>query len=69
MTMGFDWRRKQTQGRNRGSQTPGRTKVLSCHASPLERYFAKRNRSYKHIGYEDWWPYVKTGNSRIRMVK
>lgn len=38
---------------NKG-QTPGSAKGATCQASRLERYMAKRNRSWKHKKYGEW---------------
>lgn len=42
--------------RHRGvpSRTPGKLKGESCQASPLDRTYAKRSRSYKMRGYLTW---------------
>lgn len=34
--------------------TPGKIKGERCKASPMDRIFAKRNRSYKYPGYDSW---------------
>lgn len=39
---------------SQGSQTPGRTKGANCQATPTQKSFAKRNRSYKWDGYSAW---------------
>lgn len=50
---------KRKKGKNRRkychpSHTPGRIKGEHCQASPLDKYMAKRNRSYKHEDYSKW---------------
>ena len=35
-------------------QTPGKQKGLNCQATVLEKYMAKRNRSYKDPKYGRW---------------
>ena len=35
------------------SQTPGRMKA-PCQITFMDKFFAKRSRSYKHHGYELW---------------
>jgi hypothetical protein len=51
---GFDWCKKRDKRKGKKSQTPGKMKSLNCQATPLERYIARRNRSYKHPGYSTW---------------
>jgi hypothetical protein len=36
------------------SQTPGKAKQGNCKSTPLSRYMARKNRSYKHQKYEQW---------------
>lgn len=50
---GYDWCRRRNKKKKK-SQTSGSQKGLSCQATSLERYMAKKNRSYKHDGYENW---------------
>lgn len=49
----FDWCKKKNKKKLRASRTPGKGKPL-CVAKPLQKYFAKRSRSYKHPEYETW---------------
>ena len=42
------------RSKGRSSSTPGRSKGLNCQATPDERFFAKKSRSYKYPGYEEW---------------
>jgi hypothetical protein len=51
---GFNWKRTKLEKLRRKAQTPGKQKGAHCQASSLERYIAKRNRSYKHLLYEQW---------------
>ena len=37
-----------------GSSTPGSSKGENCQATPMERIYCGRNRSYKYPGYVDW---------------
>ena len=62
-----DWRSKIERKRLRGSQTPGSQKTLACQATALERFFAKRSRSYKHQGYAEWVGYMTIGSSKIKI--
>ena len=51
----FDWRSKIEKKEKRKFQTTGRTKSGSnCKATPTQKFFAKRSRSYKHPGYYGW---------------
>lgn len=45
------WKSKQQRKERRQSHTPGNTKGVRCQATSLERYIARRNRSYKHPVY------------------
>jgi len=61
-----DWKKKKERKKQRASHTPGKQKVLSCQATMLDRYFASRERSYKHPAYGQLWAgKIKVGNSRI----
>ena len=51
MTMGFFWKCKINRKAKRGSRTPGSEK---CKIRPLDRYLAKRSRSYKHPEFKNW---------------
>lgn len=51
---GADWRKNTYQKKKKGSQTAGKMKAENCQATPLARYMARRNRSYKHRGYSNW---------------
>jgi len=62
---GHDWRSKKVKKEKSRSQTPGNQKTLACQATARERFFAKRNRSYKDRQYAQWALYIKSGNSRI----
>ena len=42
------------KSRSRMSGTPGSTKGLHCQATLMERYFARKSRSYKNAGYITW---------------
>lgn len=46
--------RKGGKYRKPTSQTPGKDKGPNCTATPDSRFFARRNRSYKHTGYNEW---------------
>jgi hypothetical protein len=48
------YKTKQADKRRQGSQTPGHQKNENCHATAIERYFCRRNRSYKHPEYATW---------------
>ncbi len=47
------YHREFKKGRH-SSSTPGKTKVESCQASSLDKFFAKCSRSVRHIGYATW---------------
>ena len=49
-----EWKRPKKGLGPQGSSTPGSVKVERCHASGLDKYFAKHNRSWKHPGYDAW---------------
>ncbi len=38
----------------KGSSTPGKVKGQNCQATPLQKSFAKRAKSYKWQGYDEW---------------
>ena len=44
---------RKTSAFSRG-QTAGSSKGANCKATPIQRYMAKRNRSYKHRRYAEW---------------
>lgn len=46
--------RKSGKYRRPTSQTPGKDKGDNCQASHDSRFFARRSRSYKHRGYNEW---------------
>lgn len=51
----INWKTRKLQKKGKGSQTPGKAKGANCQATPEDRYFAKRSRSYKdEKGYHDW---------------
>lgn len=43
----------QSVGR-KPSRTSGRDKQENCKASALEKWMAKKSRSYKHPKYQEW---------------
>lgn len=49
-----NFRAKVLKKRRKGSQTPGSTKGVTCKADTLDKFMAKRSRSYKHPLYGDW---------------
>lgn len=51
-----NWKRKvlKKQARFSQGQASGKSKGGSCQASTMQRYFAKRSRSYKHKDYANW---------------
>ena len=51
---GFLWKKTKNEKRRQQSQTTGKQKGVHCQATPIERYMAKRNRSWKHQEYETW---------------
>jgi hypothetical protein len=51
---GHDWRKNTYQRKRKASRTAGIMKNENCKASPLERYMARRSRSYKHRDYAQW---------------
>ena len=51
---GHDWKLRQLEKKNRGSQTPGKQKVLTCRHKPPKKFLASRSRSYKHPDYSNW---------------
>jgi hypothetical protein len=56
---GFLWRAKKTKKQSRKAQTAGSLKGENCKAGPLDRFMAKRNRSYKHREYAGWCERMK----------
>ena len=46
------WKSKKNGSKKKASRTSGSQKGENCQANSLKRYVAKRNRSYKHKGYE-----------------
>lgn len=50
-----NWKARILKKKGKGSQTPGKLKNQWCQASPLDRWFASHNRSYKDSGYSDWF--------------
>ena len=48
------WKAKTFNKTTSESQTPGKTKSSRCQADYMDKFFAKRSRSYKHPGYSDW---------------
>ncbi len=55
---------KRDRKRNRGSQTPGKTKSGGyCKATSLDKYMVTHNRSYKHYKYGDWLHMMMQRNS------
>lgn len=61
------WNKRKIEKKNRGSQTPGKSKVESCQADVMKKYMAKRSRSYKHSGYADWCKRMDSLNLGARM--
>lgn len=49
-----DWKTVKDGKRSRASRTPGIQKGPHCQASPLKKYLAKHERSYKHKDYHRW---------------
>lgn len=60
---------KRKKKQRNASRTPGKQKTLACQATQLERFFAKRSRSYKHAGYWEWASCYLAGNTKIRVIK
>lgn len=60
---GVLWRWKRDRKKQRGSTTPGANKGENCHASNLDRFMSKRNRSYKHKEYAGWVARVRKQNN------
>jgi len=52
-TMG-SWKSKKSDKRTYASHTAGKDKQENCKATVMDRYFAKRARSYKHPRYGEW---------------
>lgn len=52
--MGIGWGNKRKKHRGKPSHTPGKLKGENCKASPMDRFYAKRSRSYKSKGYATW---------------
>jgi hypothetical protein len=50
----FDWKKNLRNKRQRGNQTPGRTKGPACQTNWKKKFLAKRSRSYKTAMYLDW---------------
>ena len=51
------WKARKFDKKTKASRTPGKSKGVNCQSTPLERYMAKHNRSYKHPSYlicYDW---------------
>ena len=61
------WKRKKFNKLRKASNTPGRQKVATCQASKIERYMAKRNRSWKHKRYGEWCR-MYDGKSPVKRV-
>lgn len=59
-----NFRAKILKKRRKGSQTPGKTKGVTCKADAMDKYMAKRSRSYKHPLYSAWCRKVDRQNGR-----
>lgn len=49
-----DWKINSIKKRGKGSHTPGKAKGEKCMASVVDKYMAKRSRSYKDKDYSKW---------------
>lgn len=61
------WKNKSISKTSKASRTPGKAKGANCQSTVLERYMAKRNRSYKHPSYSLWCE-IMTGNKPSRSL-
>lgn len=59
----FNWKRKKNRKLKMVSRTPGSQKGERCQAKPLQRYMAKKSRSYKHHSYRTWCEEMNKRNS------
>ncbi len=59
------------QKKNRGSQTPGKSKNETCKADYIKKFMAKRSHSYKDPEYADWCHrmYVANGANKATARK
>lgn len=60
--IGAAWRKTKKRKIAKKSQTAGTSKVVTCQATSLERYMAKRSRSYKHRLFSSWEQRIKKWN-------
>jgi len=58
------YRSKILKKRRKGSQTPGKTKGETCKADAMDKFMAKRSRSYKHPLYAQWCKKVDRWHNR-----
>jgi hypothetical protein len=61
---GAGWCKNRDNKKTRGSQEPGKTKGEACHASAVDRFMAKTERSYKHRDYPAWSKKVRENCKR-----
>lgn len=54
MIKGYGLRRKRKILNGKANSVSGKSKGENCQASSRDKYFARRNRSYKHRGYLAW---------------
>ena len=49
------WKTRIIHKQGKASRTPGNKKnPETCQSDFMKKYFAKRSRSYKTLGYSDW---------------
>ena len=49
-----DWKNRQERKRARQSHTSGDQKTKQCQTTPLKKFLATRERSYKYPEYARW---------------
>lgn len=57
-----NWRMKQIRKRNKGSQTPGKTKGPSCQTDPTKKFFASNPHAFRDPQYAQWHAEFKRMN-------
>lgn len=49
-----NWKSKRFAKKTKGSRTPGKSKNENCQSTSLDRWMAKKSRSYKDPLYSAW---------------
>jgi len=57
-----DWKQSKIARKNKASRTPGKAKGERCQADAMDKFFCRRNRSYKHREYGAWCEKVNRMN-------